>query len=127
MKNMIYLILKKSIFFLQQPQIFSKIPQVFDKILCDNNALVHTKAVESFTQFAESTPHETLVPECIGSKPFLQDIVVAYLSNVRCNFCCHVLSDSIKMLYHNMPPHDKTNNVAVRPAKTQISLGIRPV
>ena len=22
------------------------------------------------------------------------------------------------------PPHDKTNNVAVRPAKTQISLGI---
>ena len=23
------------------------------------------------------------------------------------------------------PPHDKTNNVAVRPAKTQISLGIR--
>ena len=25
------------------------------------------------------------------------------------------------------PHHDKTNNVAVRPAKTQISLGIRPV
>ena len=25
------------------------------------------------------------------------------------------------------PPHDKTNNVTVRPAKTQISLGIRPV
>ena len=25
------------------------------------------------------------------------------------------------------PPHDKTNKVAVRPAKTQISLGIRPV
>ena len=24
------------------------------------------------------------------------------------------------------PPRDKTNNVAVRPAKTQISLGIRP-
>ena len=25
------------------------------------------------------------------------------------------------------PPHDKTNKVAVQPAKTQISLGIRPV
>ena len=25
------------------------------------------------------------------------------------------------------PHRDKTNNVAVRPAKTQISLGIRPV
>ena len=24
-------------------------------------------------------------------------------------------------------PHDKTNNVAVRPAKIQISLGVRPV
>ena len=27
----------------------------------------------------------------------------------------------------NEPPRDKTNNVAVRPAKTHISLGIRPV
>ena len=27
----------------------------------------------------------------------------------------------------NEPRHDKTNNVTVRPAKTQISLGIRPV
>ena len=28
----------------------------------------------------------------------------------------------------NEPPHDKTNNkITVRPAKTQISLGIRPV
>ena len=25
------------------------------------------------------------------------------------------------------PRHDKTNNVSVRPAKTQISLGIRPI
>ena len=27
----------------------------------------------------------------------------------------------------NEPPRDKTNKVDVRPAKTQISLGIRPV
>ena len=27
----------------------------------------------------------------------------------------------------NEPQHDKTNKVSVRPAKTQISLGIRPV
>ena len=27
----------------------------------------------------------------------------------------------------NEPPHDKTNKMSVRPAKTQISLGIRPV
>ena len=46
---------------------------------------------------------------------------------------CHnwtVHSDAIE---HNMkekafkPPHDKTNKMTVRPAKTQISLGIRPV
>ena len=26
-----------------------------------------------------------------------------------------------------VPPHDKTNKISVRPAKTQTSLGIRPV
>ena len=35
------------------------------------------------------------------------------------------LTHSIGNLYE--PPHDKTNKVAVRPSKTQISLGIRPV
>ena len=36
-----------------------------------------------------------------------------------------------KSIFSNLcqfePPRDKTNNVVVRPAKTQISLGIRPV
>ena len=35
------------------------------------------------------------------------------------------LTSLIKIL--NEPPHDKTNNVVVRPAKTHISLGTRPV
>ena len=30
-------------------------------------------------------------------------------------------------VYAYEPPHDKTNKMTVRPAKTQISLGIRPV
>ena len=30
-------------------------------------------------------------------------------------------------LLSNEPPHDKTNKMVVRLAKTQISLGIRPV
>ena len=33
----------------------------------------------------------------------------------------------ISNLAKNEPQHDKTNKVTVRPAKTQISLGIRPV
>ena len=36
-------------------------------------------------------------------------------------------SESIDAEMSFQPPHDKTNNVFVRPAKTQISLGIRPV
>ena len=35
--------------------------------------------------------------------------------------------DLVGCLGLNEPRHDKTNNVAVRPAKTEISLGIRPV
>ena len=30
-------------------------------------------------------------------------------------------------IFWNEPRHDKTNKMTVRPAKTQISLGIRPV
>ena len=30
-------------------------------------------------------------------------------------------------VYKNEPPHDKINKMSVRPAKTRISLGIRPV
>ena len=33
----------------------------------------------------------------------------------------------IVQVRQNEPPRDKTNNVVLRPAKTQISLGIRPV
>ena len=46
-----------------------------------------------------------------------------------CWFCrevAHIMySTFVHLLYE--PPHDKINNVAVRPAKTHISLGIRPV
>ena len=37
----------------------------------------------------------------------------------------HQLPRSLKFSFE--PPRDKTKNVVVRPAKTQISLGIRPV
>ena len=32
-----------------------------------------------------------------------------------------------QVISENEPPHDKTNKMTVHPAKTQISLGIRPV
>ena len=45
-----------------------------------------------------------------------------YLALNVANF---IVSERNELIYE--PPHDKTNNVAVRPAKTQISLGIRTV
>ena len=37
----------------------------------------------------------------------------------------HIIGDAVVTLFE--PPHDKTNKMTVRPAKTQISPGIRPV
>ena len=48
---------------------------------------------------------------------------VTYLANVT-NFCTR---RHAHWVYCNEPRHDKTNKMSVRPAKTQISLGIRPV
>ena len=38
-----------------------------------------------------------------------------------------ILMVKLLIMIKNEPPRDKTNKVSVRPAKTQISLGIRPV
>ena len=42
---------------------------------------------------------------------------------------CETTKVCLFQLVHDIhePPHDKTNKMAVRPANTQISLGIRPV
>ena len=37
------------------------------------------------------------------------------------------LNDAKESIHVTEPPHDKTIKMTVRPAKTQISLGIRPV
>ena len=42
--------------------------------------------------------------------------------SIYCAIIMHIMIQNT-----NEPPRDKTNKVAVRPAKTQISLGIRPV
>ena len=47
--------------------------------------------------------------------------------NVNIMPCYAGSSSTLTTEASDEPPRDKTNNVAVRPAKTQISLGIRPV
>ena len=44
------------------------------------------------------------------------------------SLCMFAVSQSLHSSHTQYePPHDKTNKMTVRPAKTQISLGIRPV
>ena len=42
-------------------------------------------------------------------------------------FCSVLFCSVLPLNSINEPPHDKTNKMTVRPAKTQISLGISPV
>ena len=54
------------------------------------------------------------------------------LPHLTNDYCLAVIGQTINAFINLRPwsfepPHDKTNNVVVRPAKTQISLGIRPV
>ena len=54
------------------------------------------------------------------------------LTGTKCTYLMNMITNRLtvtnqKTAWLNEPPHDKTNNVAMRPAKTLISLGIRPV
>ena len=48
-------------------------------------------------------------------------------SEMRSLISVVVVRSLYSMISIDEPRHDKTNKVTVRPAKTQISLGIRPV
>ena len=48
------------------------------------------------------------------------------VNTIKIEQYCFVIHD-IMMRTKSEPRHDKTNKMSVRPAKTQISLGIRPV
>ena len=53
---------------------------------------------------------------------------IEFYANVKKNVMrriCAAYVDSMKK--HFKPPHDKTNKMTLCPAKTEISLGIRPV
>ena len=57
---------------------------------------------------------------------FTFDLLVSGEINGLMNMCFIVEVTKLKIIIYE-PPCDKTNSVAVRPAKTQISLGICPV
>ena len=68
----------------------------------------------------------------------MHDAHTAYTRGTHAEIRCHQVSGEVFPAAENFtaaqtleytfePPHDKTNKMTVRPAKTQISLGIRPV
>ena len=71
------------------------------------------KYINSYTSYIKNVTREHLCMWCKKNVTFSLQHVSHNTGNKKC--------------YKYEPPHDKTNKVHVRPAKTQISLGIRPV
>ncbi len=78
---------KGSIFFLQQAQILSTIPHIFRSLLLDECCVVHQVALQTFSQFAEQTTHESVVSESISASTKLQDTVVDFINQVPHHWC----------------------------------------
>ena len=58
---------------------------------------------------------------------FFLKLTLCYNTSDFLSTCCYVFKHTKIFYGMHKPPHDKTNKMSVRPAKTQISLGIRPV
>ena len=67
-----------------------ELPVLYRRLLSDPAVVVHQVALETFSQFAEETPHETVVPATIQPTPRLQEAVVAYLNHVSTAYFNHV-------------------------------------
>nr|XP_006821785.1 PREDICTED: uncharacterized protein C1orf112-like [Saccoglossus kowalevskii] len=65
----------------QQRQILTDLPQLFSDMLNDTNVVVHQRALEAFSIFAEETVYEQIVPQCL-QKGNIQDIVVNFLNKI---------------------------------------------
>ncbi|XP_077987201.1 FIGNL1-interacting regulator of recombination and mitosis-like [Glandiceps talaboti] len=65
----------------EQDEILNKLPHLFSEVLSDSNAMIHQKALEAFSIFAEETVYEQIVPECL-QKGNIQDIAVDFLSKI---------------------------------------------
>ena len=69
-------------------------------------------------------PKATVATQCLMAAPFI--VPRPATAEGRCNVAVDLITNFDTTSKYE-PPHDKTNKMIVRPAKTQISLGIRPV
>ena len=82
--------------------------------------IIITEAAGLYIKFVRDSPEFTPIKS--KKKKF---IPIKYLTAVYFEKKCLIFSTTARE--ENEPRHDKTNKVTVRPAKTQISLGIRAV
>ena len=69
---------------------------------------------------------KTLASFCSWAGRF-ESCLIANLEDRFSRDVAHIIHVLCKINLANKPPHDKTNKMTVRPAKTQISRGIRPL
>ena len=76
-------------------------------------------------------PESRRVPRgcnCLGVCSYIdaQELLLRHMF-LDCNCIYKHFVETKNIVFRFKPPHDKTNKMTVRPAKTKISLGIRPV
>ncbi|KAF7241425.1 hypothetical protein EYD10_12184 [Varanus komodoensis] len=62
-----------------QEQVLPKLSCLFSSLLASGSWLIQQHAVEAFTQFAEGTSHENLLPQCLNNEE-IKSTVVRFLS-----------------------------------------------
>uniref|UniRef100_A0A8C2RAC6 Uncharacterized protein n=1 Tax=Capra hircus TaxID=9925 RepID=A0A8C2RAC6_CAPHI len=58
-----------------QDRILPSLSSVFASLLADRNWLLEQHSLEAFTQFAEGTTHEEIVPQCLSSEETKEKVV----------------------------------------------------
>ncbi|XP_055275643.1 uncharacterized protein C1orf112 homolog isoform X3 [Moschus berezovskii] len=58
-----------------QDRILPSLSSVFTSLLADRNWLLEQHSLEAFTQFAEGTTHEEIVPQCLSSEEIKKKVV----------------------------------------------------
>uniref|UniRef100_A0A674IV84 Uncharacterized protein n=1 Tax=Terrapene triunguis TaxID=2587831 RepID=A0A674IV84_9SAUR len=58
-----------------QGQVIPKLSHLFASLLADKTWLIYQHALEAFTQFAETTKHEDVVPQCLNSEETKNKVV----------------------------------------------------
>ncbi|XP_074078074.1 FIGNL1-interacting regulator of recombination and mitosis isoform X2 [Macrotis lagotis] len=65
-----------------QEKILPSLPCIFTLLLTDKNWLIEQHTLEAFTEFAEGTNHEDIVPQCLNSEE-TKNKVISFLEKTR--------------------------------------------